>query len=197
MGNLFSVNVRSNGNVVAMELMAAAQEMRDLALVRALNKTADQVKVAASREVRAAGYNLKASTIKDNIQVRRAGPGNLKATVVARGRPVPMIEYSARKTAKGITVNVLKGRKLLAGAFFATMPNGHKGVFVRDMSKPRKERTKKNKWHDLPIKELFGPSVPSGLANATVQAALQRLIADRFPQILKSESAWLQRRAGR
>lgn len=193
-----SVNVRHNADLVAMEFMAAAQEMRDTAMVRALNKMADQVKVASAREVRAAGYGLKISTIKAGIRVKRASQGNLKAAVIASGRPIPLIQYSARETSKGVTVNVQKGRKLIAGAFIATMPSGHRGVFVREEGGKHKRVKKGGKvsWHQLPIRELFGPSVPDGLANKAVQDALQQLITEKFPDILEHEHSWLRRRAG-
>lgn len=191
-----SVNVRSNAQSVVMDFLAAASEMRTTAMVRALNKTAEQVKVAASREVRAAGYGLKASVIKDAIRIRRASQGNLKAVVVASGRPIPLINFSARETGKGVTVNVQQGRKLIAGAFIATMPSGHRGVFVREKGSKHRKVNKGGKvsWHQLPIRELFGPSVPDGLANKAVQEALQQLIGERFPAILERESKWLERR---
>lgn len=194
-----TVNVRSNINEVLMDLQAASREMQEIAVVRALNRTADQVRTQASRAVRDAGYNLKAATIKANIKIKRATAGNLRATVVASGRPIPLIQYGARQTGKGVTVNVQKGRKLIAGAFIATMPSGHKGVFVRGAGNVHKRvaRNGKVSWHGLPIRELFGPSIPDGLANKSVQEALQQLIVDKFPQILQREHSWLNRRAGR
>lgn len=194
--NPITVNVRHNASAVAAEFMSAAREMRDTALVRALNKTADQVKVQAAREVQAAGYTLKIGTIKAAIKVRRASQGSLNARVVASGRPIPLIQYKARQTAKGVTVDVQKGRKLIAGAFIATMRGGHRGVFVREAGgKHRKVNKTRGGWHQLPIRELFGPSVPDGLANKAVQDALQQLIADKFPTILTQEHTWLARKA--
>lgn len=193
-----TVNVRSNINQVLMELQAASREMCDTAVMRALNKTAEMVKVQAAREVRSAGYNLKVSTIKLGIKLRRAMPGNLRATVVANGRPIPLIQYAARQTGKGVTVNVQRGRKLIAGAFIATMPNGHRGVYVREAGGRHKRVNKGGKvgWHQLPIRELFGPSVPDGLANKAVQGVLQQMIVDKFPQILQREHSWLRRKLG-
>jgi membrane peptidoglycan carboxypeptidase len=46
-------------------------EVADKALVRALNKTADQAKVQASRAIRDAGYKIKAGTIKASITIAR------------------------------------------------------------------------------------------------------------------------------
>ena len=191
-----TVNVRHNANQVVIDLLAAAEDMRNLATVRALNKTVDSVVVAAARAVRDAGYNLKIAAIKKTIKKRYANQGNLRASVVASGRPIPLLQYGARQTGKGVTVNVLKGRRLIAGAFIATMPSGHQGVYVRDPGgrHVKVNRTGKASWHQLPIRELFGPSVPDGLANKAVQDSLQQLIADRFPKLLERESNYLRTR---
>lgn len=195
---MITVNVRTNAADVAMEMLAGARDMQDKAMASALNKMADQVKVAASREVRDAGYNLKAAVIKKGLKVGRASPGNLRSSVVASGRPIPLIQYGARQTAKGVTVSVLNGRKLIKGAFIATMPSGHTGVFVHGANGKHKKVTRggKSSWHQLPIRELFGPAVPDGLSNKAVQEALRQLIVEKFPAILQHESAWLSRKLG-
>lgn len=198
MSSGFSVNVRSNADSVVADLLFAAREMPE-ATMRALNKIGSQAVVATSREVRAAGYNLKIGEIKRGIKLIRATKSSLKASVVATGRPVPLIQYSARQTAKGVSVSVLRGRKVIAGAFIATMPSGHKGVFVREDNARAKKvgQGGKAKWHALPIRELFGPSIPDGMANKVVQEALQQMVVERFPKLLAHEQAWLTRRTGR
>jgi hypothetical protein len=194
----FTVNVNTNAGNVVMELLSAAQSMPE-ATVRALNKMADQTKVASAREVRAVGYNMKIGEIKKGIKVRKATKSELRASVIASGKPIPLIQYSARETAKGVSVSVLKGRKVIAGAFIATMPSGHKGVFVREPGAKHKKvgQGKSASWHALPIKELYGPSIPSGMANDAVQSALQRFISERFPALLEHEHEWLSRKTRR
>ena len=189
------VNVKSNANSVAMELRAAGVEMRERAVVSALNKTVQQARTAASREIRAAGYNVKASEIKKALRMARASSGRLFASLIASGRPIPLMAFGARGTRKGVSVNVLNGRKVLDGAFIAKMRNGKTGVFVREGA--RQKRTKANKWADLPIKHLFGPSIPAAMANAKVQAALVSLMNDKFPQILTQEAKFFSQRSGR
>lgn len=193
-----TVSVKHNMHELLMELEAASREMRDTAVVRALNKTADQVKVQAARAVRDAGYGLKVGDIKKALRVQRASQGNLRATVIASGRPISLMSYGARQTSKGVSVNVQKGRKLIAGAFIATMPSGKQGVFVRDDGGKHRKVNNGGKvsWHQLPIRMLFGPAVPDGMANAAVQEALQKLIVERFPKLLQRESAWLSRKLG-
>lgn len=193
------MNFQHTTNVwdVIKELDAARGEIRP-AVVRALNRTIDRVKVRAAREVRAAGYKLKIAVIKNAIRINRASTGRLRADAVAAGRPIPLIDYSARQTADGVSVDVLQGRKVIAHAFVAKMPSGHLGVFER--FGPRVQRTRKNKHQAArtqKIKQLFGPSIPDALANQAVQRALLELIDDTFARTLAHESAWLKKRLDR
>lgn len=49
---------------------------------------------------------------------------------------VPLSKYPARQTAKGVSVEVNRGKRvLIRGAFLARMKNGHRGVFKRIGSK--------------------------------------------------------------
>lgn len=180
--------VKGSMDKVIADLGTRKREVIDVALPRALNKMADQVKTGSARGMRDAGYNLKVSDIKKGLTIVRATSGRLVATVRASGRPIPLIGYGARVTAKGVSVSVLHGRKVISHAFIATMPSGHKGVFVR-VGKDHKKVSKgaRTVWSGLPIKELFGPSVPDGLANKAVQDTLQRLVDEKFPEILRQQ----------
>lgn len=162
--------------------------VRDVAVPRALNKMIDQVATASAREIRATGYKLKISDIKKGLKKARATPNALTARVTASGRPIALMAYGARQTGKGVSVDVLNGRKVVTHAFIATMPNGHKQVLVRvGKTHQKKRKGAGTQWSGLPIKALFGPSVPDGLANAAVQAALQRLVTEKFPTILRQQ----------
>src|SRR5258708_6940105 len=74
------------------------------AVVRALNKTAMQARTAASQEVKAAGYNIKASAIKSSFSIQKASRGNLVVTLKATGRPIALINYGARQGKGGVSV---------------------------------------------------------------------------------------------
>ncbi|OJA74515.1 hypothetical protein BGV72_24490 [Burkholderia ubonensis] len=72
------------------------------------------------------------------------------------------------------------------------MRNGHKGVFERTGKTHKKVmRNGKVVRTGLPIKELFGPSIPQSLANDAVKKALMKKIREKFPQILKHELAFI------
>jgi hypothetical protein len=183
------------GRCAAGDLVHRAQAFA----ARALNRMIDQVKVRASRYVRDAGYKLKISDIKAAIRINRASAGRLRADAIGSGRPIPLIQYGARQTAKGVTVDVLNGRKVIAHAFIATTPNGSRQVFVRDPGAKHKKVTKNGKpqWSALPINKKYGPSIPDALANKAVEQALLALIQERFPAILSHEHAWLKKRLDR
>jgi hypothetical protein len=181
---MISINVQSNFKQVAVKMFELRRDVLEKAKIRALNKVAAQAKVAASKEIRAAGYNMKAADIKQRITIKRAVSGDPVVVIKCSGRPIPLVQFSARPTRAGVSVNVKNGRKLIKGAFIATMPTGHQGVYVR-VGKQHKKIN--GQWHGLPIKELFGPSVPAAFGNEVVQSALVRLVRDKFTSILEHE----------
>ncbi len=187
---MISIDVQHNFKQVAIKLFELRTDILEKAKVRALNKIAAQAKVAASKEIRAAGYNMKAAAIKQKITIKRASSGNAVVVIKCSGRPIPLIAFSARENSTGVSVSVKHGRKLIKGAFIATMPSGHQGVYVRVGNQHKKIN---GKWHGLPIKELFGPSVPAAFGNEIVQAALAKLVREKFPTILEHEIKFARR----
>lgn len=187
---MLSLNVRSDVRGIISDLSRYVGDEKK-AVVRALNKTADQARTEAAKEVRAVGYNIKASAIKKSFSIKRASAGNLVVILKATGRPIGLINYGARQGKQGVSVQVKSGRKVLRHAFIASMPNGHRGVFERTGREHKKVvRNGKVMRSGLPIKELFGPSIPQSLANDAVEKAVMAKIRQKFPQILKHELAF-------
>jgi len=125
---------------------------------RALNKTATTGRKISVKEVRNE-INIKAGAARKQIGIRRARPLNLKSVLLVKYKPIPLAAYAGvRQTKKGVSVQMMKSkpRKLFKGAFIATMPSGHKGVFLR-----------KGKGR-LPIQELYGPNVQSVFVEKTM-----------------------------
>ena len=183
----------------SIDISRALRKLKDLdekvrakAAVRALNKTGAMAKTQASKEIRAAGYNIKAAAIKKEVQVYLASPGRLVVRVKATGKPIGLINYSARQTKQGVTVNVLKGRKLIRHAFIATMANGHKGVFER-LGNQHKWKVLNGKRQRTagPILELYGPAIPSAFASKAVMDALIASVKANFPRLLQHEIEYL------
>ena len=166
--------------------LGATQKEASKAASRALNRTASRVRTYAARGIRDAGYKLKAGDIKRQLKITRASPTILAATVTATGKSIPLIQYQAHQTKSGVSVNVLHGRKTIAHAFIASMPSGHKGVFIRrevrtgNVKGLGRKHTHSTK-HGLPIDELLGPGVPAAFANTVVQSALVENVTQYFP----------------
>jgi hypothetical protein len=75
------------------------------------------------------------------------------------------------------------------------MANGHQGVYERvgiARAGGKITRGGKSRRANLPIKELFGPSIPMALGNDKVESAIMNKIKEKFPKILASELNYLR-----
>lgn len=121
------------------------------ALKRALRKAGAtalrDMRSEASKRIRQR-KRIRPKYITRALTLRRAKGGDisrLEWAVDVSGEPVPLVAYPHRQTAKGVSVEVNRGKRtLVKGAFVATMKNTHEGVFRR--------RGKQR----LPIDELRG-----------------------------------------
>jgi len=110
------------------------------ALVRAVRKAGGD----AIRAVRADGKRrvrvrkrIKSQFLHDRAMPLTFPRGQtLEAQVwqmAVTGKEIPLGRYPSRQTKRGVSVQVNKGRrKLIEGAFIATMHTGHVGVFMRE-----------------------------------------------------------------
>jgi hypothetical protein len=184
---MISISISINTKEIQRALTTQMENVVNKAAVRAINKTAMQARTEAVRAVRC-DYNIKASAIRNSFKLQRAKKGNLTAVLTATGKPIALIDYGARQVIGGVSVSVKNKRTVIRGAFLAKMQSGHTGVFVR-VGKEHKTVTRNGKKirSGLPIKELFGPSVPTALANERVQNAIKRLIKEKLPKIFTHE----------
>jgi hypothetical protein len=120
------------------------------AMRKAGSEAVRKMKTAASRRIREE-KNIKDRAIKKAmVGVRPVGAKSVERMgwgIRFRDINVPLLDYGARQTKKGVTVAVNKGgaRTLIQSAFKATMPRtGHTGIFKRTSNLR------------LPIRELFG-----------------------------------------
>lgn len=121
------------------------------AVVRALRKAGStalrDMRSEATKRIRQR-KRIKPKYISRALTLQRAKGSDIAGmswAVNVSGEAVPLVAYPARQTARGVSVEVNRGKRtLIKGAFLATMKSGHEGVFRRT-SKAR-----------LPIKELRG-----------------------------------------
>lgn len=187
MAGRFDIRISHDARDLLRRLDEAGRQKFPRAAAAALNKVAATVRTVAKRDI-ARQTGLRSGVVLAGLAIERAGPDRLLAAVVATGRPVPLIGFAARQTRAGVTAHAWGGRKLYPGAFIATMPTGHVGVFRRlgdRRGAPRPAKGGKTPGRiirpELPIKQLWGPSIPGGLRDAAVQAALRATVAERLP----------------
>jgi hypothetical protein len=128
---------------------------------------------------------IKSRRVGQAITVRNAKVRDfpMEWAIAIDGKPVSLMAYPSRQTRRGVTtaVNRGQGRTLIESGFIATMPSGHRGVFLRD-SRAR-----------VPITEQRG-SRPQDVLLKTgraekVQARGARVLAERFQPLFDMELA--------
>lgn len=146
-----------------------------IAIARGINRTAASERTAMARAI-AADMGVKVSTARDAIKVEKASASTMEGRVVARGKRLPLIVFKARGPlptrgrGNGVTYNIRGHRKTIQQAFLATTTvqsdgtgGEHRGVFIRAS---QLARISKGGWgKNLPIKQLYGPSIARVFAN--------------------------------
>lgn len=138
--------------------LGTVQRKAPNAIASALNRSLTKLTTSISKEIRE-GYHIKAADIKKTITKRNANANDLKGAIKSRGRVIGLDHFKKSKTKKVLKVAVKKnGLKPIKNAFIGDA-NGSK-IFVRT--------TKKR----LPIKRLYGPSVPQMFKSREVKEKL-------------------------
>jgi Prophage minor tail protein Z (GPZ) len=181
---LVNIDIRHDIDRAVRQLNELQRKVIPLATVRALNKTAQQAKTQAGREIRGR-YNLPSRVVGRQITVSRANTTTLTAIVRPSGRKIPVMAFQARQTAAGVRIQIIRGSpKVIAHAFIVRTRSGHLGVFARGRYSGRSFVHEKPR---LPITELFTVGVPQAFGNRVVIEALQRKVREKFPGILEHE----------
>jgi hypothetical protein len=142
----------------------------------ALNDTVKNAQVEAAQQI-APLMGLPSRDVKEAFSIRPATPGHLEAALVAQGKAIPMIRFSPRVSrTSGVSIRVAGKVETYRHAFRATVRHGHVGIFERK-GKAR-----------LPIRELYGPSVPGMMKRTDVLPAVLdmmgvRLVANLMRQV--------------
>ena len=144
----FNISIESDLKQFQKQLTALEREAFPKAVVRTLNRVASSAKVASSKHI-APQMNAKQSDIKRNMVIEKAYKNKLWATITAIGKPLKLIAFKARQTAKGVVAKAWNVSKLYKGTFIAPVIRGssNKAVYSR--------KTK----HSLPVKTLYGPGI--------------------------------------
>ena len=181
---------------------ALGNDIVNQAMTSALNKLATKASTAASRAIRDK-YAIKAKDLRKRgthnrrgLSIIRARRGRDMAIILSTGTALPLINFRvspktpekdlSRKHRKGIRYRVVKAKQVrVRKAFVARMRSGHIGVFERTSNKR------------LPIRELFGPSIPQMFREQNTLSALARTITESAPGIIAHEIRFRAERAAR
>jgi hypothetical protein len=177
------MSIKTDFPAVQRQLAALQKDVATQALARAVNRTIEQAKTSMSREIRQE-FNIAAAKVNAALRINRASFRNGLFTIEAslesprkRGRSLNLINFSARQTARGVTVKVLNngGRKLIPSAFI-TSANGGTAVFKR-VGKSR-----------YPIKALQTVDVASMFNTKRINSKVVQFIRDKFPEVFEREA---------
>jgi hypothetical protein len=159
-----SIDVRADIRAATKYLNVVQSEI-DRAAVMALNRVAVTVRAEASRTV-AKASGMKVGEVKAKMPIAKADKASLTAVIFAKPWAPNLIRYAARETRAGVSAKAWGQRKIYKGAFI-----GNKGRTVFS-------RVGENR---LPIKALFGPSVPKEFLRKANVDAMTKVVATRFP----------------
>ncbi|MDA0910767.1 MAG: phage tail protein [Proteobacteria bacterium] len=140
--SVFTLDVTTYGDInQIIAAMRGTESQVQLAAMRALNKTALWVKSQSVKEI-SAQKKLKQKIIRDRLNVIKASTSSLKALVVAS---LYGIKASLLGNMRQTSTGAKAGKMEFKGAFVATMPTGHRGIFKRKraskLSYPRSRTT--------------------------------------------------------
>jgi hypothetical protein len=160
------------------------------AISSAANRAASAARTEATKQVRAQ-YIIKAQDVRSPISIEKASVSRLTATLRASGRVIPLSKFRisprSPNQSRPLRAQVKKGSSggIVQHAFVAKMPSGHAGVYMR--------KTRRR----LPIKELFGPSVPHMIGSKEVMEKIEVRAAEVLEDRLEHEITRLLRGYGK
>ena len=146
---------------------------------RALNRVATTTRKNANQTIRQR-LNLNSRVVKAGLLIRTpmvGGKRSLVRDIQASGRPIPIRDYGAKGTRRGVTYAVKRGsRKLYSrGAYKGFIIDKYgRHVFTRiepDPPGPAKAR----------VKKAYGPSLPQYFVTRAVIAAMRLTVRERWP----------------
>lgn len=157
------------------QLSALEKQAYPKVVVRTLNRVAATAKSASAKHI-APQMNAKQVDIKRNMLAGKAYRNKLWATITAIGRPLKLIAFKARATAKGVVAKAWGVGKLYKGTFIAPVRHGSSSNTVYS------RKTK----HSLPVKALYGPGIAQLFKNPENIQLMQSIVKQRVTSEFKN-----------
>lgn len=161
-----------------------------LVLSRAINRAISNVKKNMGKETSAL-YFISSSDVKNTVRIVKSSKSSLKAVAISSGGGIALSKFKVspktpvRIRGKSRSPRVYRagvkkdgGVKPLDGnpkAFVAVMKSGHVGVMERKTGK------------SLPIKQLYGPSVPQIVKNEKIMTKINKEASETLQKRIDAE----------
>lgn len=172
------------------------------AVYRAANKSASKARTLMIR-LAADKYAFKVGTIRPLIYVSpKATLTRHTVAITGRGARIPMIKTKGtpRQAVRGASFNSGSGKRVHPHTFIATMPSGHKGIYVRSNSSSRRvnrisKATGKGYQSELPIRELTQPSPAHMVTNKDLAEQVFKAFTIDYPVQLRRQLDYAVKRS--
>lgn len=138
------------------------------AATAAINKTLNNVKTTANREIRDLAWKgVKAGEINQHFKIKKSTWSDMSARITAVPYAPNLKRYKAKMTKSGLKASPRGTAKLYKGAFLG---NDGRTVFTR--------RTKSR----LPIVPVHGPNLPREFEKKIIRKAMDHRGAEMWPK---------------
>lgn len=187
------IKVKLDDLIRATADLQTIQRQFPKAYVSALNHAAKGARTEAARKVRES-YHVKYGEVLKKIDIRLASTSRMDAVLRAKGRNTRLVNYRTAPTSvPARPPRMLKaavrrdgGMKSIPGAFVTRVRGGHVGVFRRT-AHARHKKARRGVWSQMPIEQLYGPSIPGLLNNPEVVAHVEKEARRRTEERLDHE----------
>jgi hypothetical protein len=158
------------------------------AMAQTLNRVGPVITTRVRRQL-AKQIGLPYGRIKDETSNVFASVNSLIFDIRSRGRPIPLREFAARETRKGVRARPWGVSRLFAGTFMAETPGGNvEDVYKRiggrrewrTVTDPETGKTRRYQT-ELPIEKLYGPAIPKEMVRGGSAYVFQVESRDRLP----------------
>lgn len=180
---MFEISIESELKQLSKQLGVLEKDAYPKAAARTINRVASSARSASGKHI-APQMNAKQADIKRNMVIEKAYKNKLWASITAIGKPLKLIAFKARATAKGVVAKAWNVSKLYRGTFIAHIKHGNASHTVY------KRKTK----HSLPVKALYGPGIAQLFKRPENIEIMQSKVEQRLEKEFKNNMQFYVRR---
>ena len=181
---MIGLDIRGDAREVR-RVLAGYQRGADIVLQRTLNRVMDpSIKTAASREI-SRELGIPRAAANKSLNLRRAVVKSLSTDLGASVRRIPLINFKAKETPKGVTYKIGKNpRKLLKSGFINPVRQAVRGQSFAVFNQQVLKRARAGAGDQLvprdPVFIKYGPSPAAVFVRDTVLKLLSTTARDRW-----------------